>query len=70
MKFKREKTKISALSLGKPSYQRQSIEKQIKINEKQGEKQIKVREEHGKQLVKCTDKKDSLTLLKQKEICN
>ena len=42
------------------------FKKQIKTIEEQGEKQIKVLEEHGEQIVKSDDKKESLTLLKQK----
>ena len=43
-----------------------TFKKQIKTIEEQGEKQIKVLEEHGEQIVKSGDKKESLTLLKQK----
>ena len=43
-----------------------AFKKQIKTIEEQGEKQIKVLEEHGEQIVKSDDKKESLTLLKQK----
>ena len=42
--------------------------KKIKTIEGQGEKQIKALEEHRKQLVKSSSEKESLTLLKEKEI--
>ena len=47
---------------------RKSFEKQTKMIEDQGEKQIKTLEEYGKKLIKSRGEKDSLELLKQKEI--
>ena len=44
------------------------FEKLLKTNKNEGEKQVKAFAEHGKQLVESCDKKDSSTLLKQKEI--
>ena len=45
-----------------------AFEKQIKTIEDQGGKKIKALEEHGKQRVKSSSEKESLTLLKQKDI--
>ena len=44
------------------------LEKQTKTIGDQGKNQMKALEEHGKQLIKSTGQKDSLQLLKQKEI--
>ena len=44
------------------------FEKQMKTTEDQGEKQIKALEENRKQLVTSSGEKESLTLLKQREI--
>ena len=45
-----------------------AFEKRIKTIEDQGEKQIKALKDHGKRLVKSSRNKESLTLLKEKEI--
>ena len=57
-----EQAKFTYSPLGK------AFEKRIKTIEYQGEKQIKALEEHGKKLMKSSSEKQSLTLLKQKEI--
>ena len=44
------------------------LEKQSKTIEDQDKKQIKAGEDHGKQVIMSTGEKDSLELLKQKEI--
>ena len=44
------------------------LEKQRKTIGDQDKNQVKALEEHGKQLIKSTGQKDSLQLLKQKEI--
>ena len=45
-----------------------ALEKQTKPIEDQGKRQIKALEENGKQLIKSSGEKDSLELLKQREI--
>ena len=45
-----------------------AFKNQIKTIEDQLEKQIKALEEHEKQLIKSSGRKESLTLLKQKEV--
>ena len=45
-----------------------ALEKQVKTIEDQEEKQIKALEKHGKELIMSSGKKDSLQLLKQKEM--
>ena len=57
-----EQAKFTYSPLGK------DFEKQTKTIEEQGKKQIKALEEHGKQLIKSSGEKDSLELLKPKEI--
>ena len=57
-----EQAKFSHSPLGK------AFEKQTKMIEDQGEKQIEALEEYGKQLIKSSGEKDSLEILKQKEI--
>ena len=47
-----------------------AFEKQIKTIEDHGEKQIKALEEHRNQIVKYSNEKESLTLLKQKNLKN
>ena len=77
----REAAKISSDKIDKyecltskeilPSNQRQIIEQATFTYSPLGkalEKQIKTIEDHGKQLVKSSSKRESLTLLKQKEI--
>ena len=57
-----EQAKFTYSPLGK------ALEKQTKTIEDQGEKQLKALEKHGKQLFKSSSEKNSLELLKQKEI--
>ena len=47
-----------------------AFENQIKTIEDQGEKQIKALEEHRNQIVKYSNEKESLTLLKHKNLKN
>ena len=57
-----EQAKFTYSPLGK------ALEKQTNVLEDQGKKQRKACEEHGKQLIKSSGEKDSLELLKEKEI--
>ena len=57
-----EKAKLTYSPLGKV------FEKQTKVIEEQRRNQIEAIEEHRKQLVKSSSEKESLALLKQKDI--